>query len=476
MIVSGLILGAVLGVVLQRGRFCVTGMLRDIWLSGTYRNLVALLVVIAVHAVGLAALTSTGVITPDYATFAPAAVIVGGLIFGLGIILAGGCASGTWYRSGEGLVGSWIALVMYAVSAAAMKYGPLAGFDSWMKSWDTGLTTVPEALGVSPWWFALALALATVALVRHFLLQDAAKPKVSLNQPWYKKPLHMYTAGAIVGLIGVIAWPLSAATGRNAGLGITTPTADTLTYATTADPARLNWGTLLVLGLLVGSFIAAKATGEFRVRVPDAKTSVRSVWGGLMMGVGASLAGGCTVGNGMVETSLFSFKGWIAMVFIFLGVGLGAKLWIKPKSGAATPTTAAPAAGTYSTPQSLDHGAPANPVDPITPPTGLAGAGNLAVATGLISMAPRPTVSEKVRTLSEGRYALDTMGAVCPFPLVEAKDVMNTLQPGEELVIAFDCTQATDSIPQWAADDGHSVSDFHQNGDAGWEVTLVKGG
>ena len=193
------------------------------------------------------------------------------------------------------------------------------------------------------------------------------------------------------------------------------------------------------------------------------------------MGVGASLAGGCTVGNGMVETSLFSFKGWIAMVFIFLGVGLGAKLWIKPKSGAATPTTAAPA-GTYSTPQSLDHGAPANPVDPITPPTGLAGAGNLAVATGLISMAPRPTVSEKVRTLSEGRYALDTMGAVCPFPLVEAKDVMNTLQPGEELIIAFDCTQATDSIPQWAADDGHSVSDFRQNGDAGWEVTLVKGG
>ena len=56
MIVSGLILGAVLGVVLQRGRFCVTGMLRDIWLSGTYRNLVALLIVVAVHAVGLAAL------------------------------------------------------------------------------------------------------------------------------------------------------------------------------------------------------------------------------------------------------------------------------------------------------------------------------------------------------------------------------------------------------------------------------------
>ena len=168
MILTGLLVGAILGVVMQRGRFCVTGMSRDIFLQRSWRGFVALLVVIAVHAIGLAALTSTGVIAPDHTTFAPAAVIVGGFLFGLGIILAGDCASGTWYRSAEGLVGSWIALAMYALSAAAMKYGALRGLDTWMKSWDTGLTTILKALGVSPWWFVVAISVITFISVRRF--------------------------------------------------------------------------------------------------------------------------------------------------------------------------------------------------------------------------------------------------------------------------------------------------------------------
>ena len=332
MILTGLLVGAALGIVMQRGRFCVTAMMRDIFMQRTWRTFVALLVVISVHALGLAALTSAGVISPGESTFAPAAVVVGGFLFGLGIILAGGCASGTWFRSAEGLVGSWIALAMYAVSAAAMKYGALAGFDGWMKSWDSGLTTIPELVGVSPWWFAIALSVVTFFLVRHFRAQEAKRPKAARlsNQPVWKRPLNLYTAGALIGLIGVIAWPLSAATGRNSGLGITTPTANTLQYTVTGDEGFIDWGVLLVLGLLVGAFIAAKATGEFRVRIPDATTAVRSVGGGLLMGVGATLAGGCTVGNGMVQTSLFSFQGWIALLFIAVGIGVGAKFWLKP--------------------------------------------------------------------------------------------------------------------------------------------------
>ena len=71
MLITGLVLGTVLGYVMQRGRFCVTGMLRDIFTLKTWRGFVALLVVIAVHAVGLAALTSLGVITPEVDDFAP---------------------------------------------------------------------------------------------------------------------------------------------------------------------------------------------------------------------------------------------------------------------------------------------------------------------------------------------------------------------------------------------------------------------
>src|SRR5690625_6714347 len=110
MILTGLVVGAVLGVVMQRGRFCVTGMIRDIFMQRSWRTFVALLIVISIHAVGLAALTSTGVMSPEYSTSAPGAVVVGGFLFGLGSILAGGCASGTWYRSVDGLVASWVAV------------------------------------------------------------------------------------------------------------------------------------------------------------------------------------------------------------------------------------------------------------------------------------------------------------------------------------------------------------------------------
>lgn len=474
MIITGLAVGAVLGIVMQRGRFCVTGMLRDIFLQRSWRTFVGLLIVIAVHAVGIAALTSAGVITPTHSGFAPAAVIVGGFIFGFGIILSGGCASGTWYRSGEGLVGSWIALATYALSTAAMKTGILSGFSGFMNSWETELTTLPALFGISIWWFVVPFVALTAYLTRHFLQQEAKRPKIARlgNQPAWKRPLHVYTAGALIGLIGVIAWPLSAAAGRNSGLGITTPTSHTMQYIATGDESYLNWGVMLVLGILVGSFIAARSTGEFRVRVADATTSVRAVIGGTMMGVGASLAGGCTVGNGMVQTSLFSFQGWIALLFIAVGVGVAAKIFLKP----ATVAKKSPAEGTYSTEESLSNETATSAEDrvlPVSTGTAPSSFGSLKVATGIVGL--KPAVSEKLRDLGDGYYALDSLGAVCPFPLIEAKDVMKTLESGDHLVIDFDCTQATDAIPQWCATDGHEVTDFREVGDASWQITVKKG-
>ncbi len=332
MLLSGLVVGALLGVVMQRGRFCVTGFLRDIFLNKTWRTFIALLIVISVHAIGLTALTQTGIISPEDTTFRPLAVVIGGTIFGMGIILAGGCASGTWYRSAEGLVGSWIALVFYGLSAAAMKGGALDWLNSALRSWDTGWTTLPQATGLSPWIFTIALSLATLVAANRFLKKEASSPKPASLYSGWKRPLHVYLAAVLIGVLGVIAWPLSAATGRNDGLGITSPTANLTTYVTTGEGARVDWGVMLVLGILVGAFIAAKATGEFRVRVPSAVQAVRSVAGGTMMGVGAAAAGGCTVGNGMVQTSLFSFQGWIALAFIAFGVWLVASCGSSPRS------------------------------------------------------------------------------------------------------------------------------------------------
>ncbi|ADL11022.1 YeeE/YedE thiosulfate transporter family protein [Corynebacterium pseudotuberculosis] len=435
MIATGLLLGAVLGVVLQRGRFCVTGMLRDIYLLKTWRGFVALLIVISVHAVGLSALRTLGVITTPVDAFAPLAVVIGGFIFGIGIVLAGGCAPGTWYRSGEGLVGSWFALLFYGISAAAMKTGILHGGATWLKGFTINATTIPDTFGLSPWWFAIGLSLLTVYSVWYYRSKDGASV-ATLGRTGWKRPLSLNTAGLLVGILGVIAWPLSAATGRNDGLGITTPTAHLTSWLTTGDAKFLNWGTLLVVGILVGSFASAKATGEFRVRVPDATTSIRSIAGGTLMGIGAALAGGCTVGNGMVQTSLFSYQGWVALLFIGLGVAAAAKAWLKPTQKTRVNSTfeVAPA----------------------------------GVKVGVDK--------QGLRAVAPGTYVIDTLGAVCPFPLIDAKTAINQLSDGEALVIDFDCTQATETIPRWAADDGHAVTDFHEVGSAGWQITVVKHG
>ena len=52
---------------------------------------------------------------------------------------------------------------------------------------------------------------------------------------------------------------------------------------------------------------------------------------------------------------------------------------------------------------------------------------------------------------------LDVVTQVCPFPLIEAKAALAEMASGDELVIEFDCTQATEAIPQWAAEEGHAI-------------------
>ncbi len=72
------------------------------------------------------------------------------------------------------------------------------------------------------------------------------------------------------------------------------------------------------------------------------------------------------------------------------------------------------------------------------------------------------------------KRTLEVMGKVCPFPLVEAKNVFEELNSGDELVIQFDCTQATETIPRWAAESGHTVTDYEQLGEAAWTITVKK--
>ena len=94
---SGLFVGLLLGFVMQRTRFCLTGGFRDMYIQKNNKMFYALLIAISIQSVGLLLLTSTGLLTLESSTFPIIGTVIGSFIFGIGIILAGGCATGTYY-------------------------------------------------------------------------------------------------------------------------------------------------------------------------------------------------------------------------------------------------------------------------------------------------------------------------------------------------------------------------------------------
>lgn len=338
MIITGLLCGALLGFVMQRGRFCLTGGFRDMYIAKDNRMFYALLIAIVVQSVGVYALIQFGAVQFDAGEFSWVATVVGSFVFGIGIVLAGGCATGTWYRAGEGLLGSWIALFGYMFMAAVMRTGVLGPVNESMKSVQTSNNSIAATTGLSVWIFIVAL----VAIVLFLVVKELRKPKIAiptmkpkrrgLSHLLFEKRWHPFFTAILVGLIAILAWPLSEATGRMAGLGITTPSANILQYLVTGDNQFVNWGVFLALGIFLGSFIAAKASREFRFRMPDVKTGISSFIGGNLMGFGASLAGGCSIGNGLVMTAMMTWQGWISLLFIILGTWTASYfVFVRPK-------------------------------------------------------------------------------------------------------------------------------------------------
>ncbi|MBN6070431.1 YeeE/YedE family protein [Aggregatibacter actinomycetemcomitans] len=340
MILTGLLCGFLLGFIMQRGRFCITGAFRDMYVTKSSKMFVAFLIVITVQAIGVFALKDAGVLAPKVKNFAFIATVIGAFIFGVGIVLAGGCSAGSLYRVGEGLFGSWVALATYALFSAIMRAGPLSGFNKELRGITVEQTTIYDTLGVSPWALVVLLSAVTLFLVFR-AKKNKPKTKIATLKPkksglahiLFEKRWDPFVTAILMGLVAILAWVTSVASGRNGGLGITGPAVNFLQFMVSGDGKFVNWGTMLLIGVPLGGFITAKFSNEFRFRVPDSRTILFSAFGGVCMGIGASLAGGCSIGNGLVETALFSWQGWVALPLMVFGTWVAAYFTlIRPQS------------------------------------------------------------------------------------------------------------------------------------------------
>ncbi|MGX2951012.1 YeeE/YedE family protein [Ursidibacter sp. B-7004-1] len=319
---SGLIIGLLLGFLLQRGQFCFVSGFRNLYTKRDITFLTALLITISIQSVGFFFLADLEQITLPNTQLPLNATILGAFIFGIGMVLSNCCASGGWFRTGEGAMGSLVALVCFSITMAATQTGALKHWISPLLLETVALDNIYLTLQISPWYLvALLLCITFTLVIVHFRqakTTQETQQAVSF-QLLFAKTWHPFLTAVFIGLLGIVAWVFSAETGRNYGFSVAVPSANVIQYIVIGQQRYLNWGSYFVLGILLGSFLTAKLSGSFELRMPDAQEVIRRILGGITMGIGAALAGGCTITNSLVSTAYFSWQGWLATLMFILG-------------------------------------------------------------------------------------------------------------------------------------------------------------
>lgn len=300
---------------------------RDIFVLKDYDILQAVGVAILVEMIGFAILDKAGVITISPATLFWGANILGGFIFGIGMVVAGGCASGITYRFGEGMVGAMSAVVGLIFVGLMTSMGVFQPFVSSLRS----ATTVKLANGSNPTLanvfdiphYILALAIAGVALIIWAILAKRGEgategESVSLYDRIFKRGWGWLATGIVIGCIGIIAFYTSTIAGRSYPLAITGGYLSTM-KSLIQGQNYISWLSVMLLSTIVGGFLAAIVSGEFRLRAPAPKTLIQCFFGGCLMGLGAVCSGGCNVTHILSGVPQLALSSILGGAFIILG-------------------------------------------------------------------------------------------------------------------------------------------------------------
>lgn len=337
--ISGLFVGIVFGILLQRTQFCFNSGFKNIFLQKNMRFPAALLIAVSIQSIGFFTLAQFELIKIPASQTPVLATLIGGFIFGFGMVIAGCCAAGGWFRSGEGGIAPFLVLLVFSLTVACGHMGALKWVLGALTKQSSQLTNFQDYFKISPWILVGILLVITAIMLKFSLSQKRFYPpplhyrRKGLAHILLEKRLHPFLGGAMIGALGILAWYLSAQTGREYGYGVAIPSANVVEFLVTGQHRYINWGSLFVLGIFAGSFLSAVTAGEFELKSPEPKEYPKRVAGGILMGIGAILAGGCTVTNSLVATAYFSVQGWLATFMILLGCAVASKIFKPTQCG-----------------------------------------------------------------------------------------------------------------------------------------------
>jgi uncharacterized membrane protein YedE/YeeE len=349
---SGFGLGIVFGFIANKTNFCTMGAISDVVNMEHWGRMRAWLLAIAVAVIGTNMLAYFGYIdlTKSIYTgnsFPWLAFIVGGLCFGVGMTLAGGCGNKTLVRVGGGSLKSVVVFIFLGFSAMATLKGILGAFrvnvlqsPAVTVRFDHGQTlpSFMSGLGGLP-SNTLQLAIASVIglAILIFVFKDKA----------FRKSLDNNLAGLIIGLIVVGGWYVTGHLGfaenpdtlemtflgTNSHLAesmsFIAPSAYTLEYwAYWTDASNIiTFGVATVFGVVLGSFLYAMITKSFRWEAfSSAQDMIYHIIGGILMGFGGVTAMGCTIGQGITGVSTLSLGSLLAFASIIAGSAITMKI------------------------------------------------------------------------------------------------------------------------------------------------------
>jgi uncharacterized membrane protein YedE/YeeE len=307
-VVLGLLIGAALGALMARGGVCFNAALRRAAFERDARVLRVFAIAVAVQLLALPALSLLGVGLTRVGLF-PAAQVVGGLVFGAGMALAGGCVTGILWKAGAGSIATGVAVAGFA-AGELLSRGPwreaLSRLDGAVAA--PSAATLHGALGVP--YEPLAAVAGVVALF--LLLRRRRRAGLGL--------------GLALGGLSALAWAAADRVGAGYGLGFTGTAANVRTSLVAADPSLLGWSAFLALGVVGGAALAIRGP----VRRPDAPRLVRALAGGVLMGAGASMAHGCNIGLGLAGIPTLSLGSMLAVACMAVGAVCVRGLLLEP--------------------------------------------------------------------------------------------------------------------------------------------------
>ena len=321
----GAAIGASLGYVMQRTNLCFNSAYREALLKRNTVLLRAILLAILIQMVALAAFIQFGLggIEVNVVPFFWVAVVPGSFVFGVAMVYASGCSSTVWYRVGNGNLGALVALIGFAIGEALTRFGPLRPLGVLLQGpqvvlADAAPATLPNLLGVNVWWVVVP-----VVLIAGWWL--ARQPAGAYLGGWDWR-----RAGLGLGIVGALAWLVAWPTGWQYGLGVVGATGAYI-QAVFDGPQVLNWGSFAVLGLPIGAFLAAWRSKELRWQIPRLSNGSRMLVAGVVMGISATIAGGCNTGHGFTGVPTLALSSLTATLFTFLGAWLGNYMrWVRP--------------------------------------------------------------------------------------------------------------------------------------------------